>query len=136
MTVLVPAINEEGVMLDNKPLTHQTTLLERYKIGNTSTVVVLQNKLPEWDESRKEYTLDFHGRVKLPSVKNFQLVEPSARMITLYCFQLTCFAAENVLLQFGRVSELTFSLDFQYPFTPIQALGIVLSSFDMKIGVE
>ena len=39
-----------------------------------SDVKVLVNKRPEWDEHRRCYVLDFHGRTAVPSVKNVQLV--------------------------------------------------------------
>jgi tubby-related protein 1 len=43
---------------------------------------------------------------------------------------------ETVHLQFGRMSEEKFSLDFQWPFSPYQAFAIALSSLDNKLGCE
>ena len=40
------------------------------------------------------------------------------------------------MLQFGRVTEDKFNMDFQFPLTCIQAFGIALSSFDGKIACE
>jgi tubby-related protein 1 len=41
-----------------------------------------------------------------------------------------------VQLQFGRFGEEAFSLDFSWPFSPFQAFGIAISSFDYKIACE
>lgn len=48
-------------------------ILDRYK-RNDSTVYVLHQKKPQWNEKLKAFTLNFHGRVTRASVKNFQLV--------------------------------------------------------------
>jgi len=42
----------------------------------------------------------------------------------------------KVYLQFGRVGEKDFNLDFQWPLSPLQAFGIALSSFDYKLACE
>jgi tubby-related protein 1 len=63
----------------------------------------------------------YGARVKMESIKNFQLI---------------CENENNILLQFGRSSERTFTMDFIYPLTPIQAFGISLSSIDNKLDGE
>jgi len=37
-------------------------------------------------------------------------------------------------MQFGRINSDQFICDFRYPLSPIQALGIALSSFDSGIA--
>ena len=66
--------------------------------------------------------LNFDGRVTMPSVKNFQLVEPDDE--------------ERVVLLFGRVDRDRFSMDVQWPLSPLQAFGIALTSLEYKLGVE
>ncbi|RYE84639.1 MAG: hypothetical protein EOO65_01935 [Methanosarcinales archaeon] len=66
--------------------------------------------------------LNFNGRVTMASVKNFQMVSPDAQ--------------DSVLLQFGRVSTDEFTMDFQWPLSPLQAFQICLSSFDYKLACE
>jgi len=68
----------------------------------------------------KVYVLNFHGRVTKSSVKNFQMVYANDD--------------SKVLLQFGRVGDDDFTMDFRYPVTPIQAFGICLSTFDFKLA--
>ena len=41
-----------------------------------------------------------------------------------------------VLLQFGRIGKDTFTMDMQYPLSPIQAFQICLTSFDNKFACE
>eukprot|EP00959_Pyramimonas_sp_CCMP1952_P379531 7950155-Pyramimonas_sp.AAC.1 len=53
----------------------------------------MQNKPPKWNEQMQAYCLNFHGRVKLASVKNFQLVAEDNK--------------DHIILQFGKVSAVT-----------------------------
>lgn len=39
-------------------------------------------------------------------------------------------------MQFGRVAKDTFTMDYQYPLSAIQAFGIALTSFDLKLACE
>jgi len=39
-------------------------------------------------------------------------------------------------MQFGRVTSDAFSLDFTFPFCPLQAFGIALTSFYSRIARE
>ena len=57
---------------------------EQKKTGKTEGIRSLNNKFPKWNDRTLEFysdyhafVLNFHGRVDKPSVKNFQLIEPS-----------------------------------------------------------
>ncbi len=41
---------------------------------------------------------------------------------------------EETVMEFGRVNSDTFTCDFRYPLSAIQALGIGLSSFDSGLA--
>lgn len=41
----------------------------------SSTVIAYRNKQPRWNERLNSYALNFGGRVKKPSIKNFILTE-------------------------------------------------------------
>ncbi len=43
---------------------------------------------------------------------------------------------EEVVMQFGRVDEDTFTCDYRYPLSAVQAFGIALSSFDSRLVRE
>ena len=45
-------------------------------------------------------------------------------------------AVDYIVMQFGRVAEDTFTMDFNYPMCAVQAFGIALSSFDSKLACE
>ena len=75
----------------------------------------------------KSYTLSFKGRVEKTSIKNFQIIDESNSNYLLSYIEIE---AETVFLQFGRVSDDEFSLDFQWPFSPLQAFAIALSTLD------
>lgn len=99
--------------------------LARQKDG----VVVLKNKSPRWHEQLQCWCLNFHGRVTVASVKNFQLVAspengPAGP------------EHEKIILQFGKVGKDLFTMDYRYPISAFQAFAICLSSFDTKIACE
>lgn len=93
--------------------------------------LVMRNKAPRWHEHLQCWCLNFHGRVTVASVKNFQLVataDPS---------QLGGRGDEDVvLLQFGKVAEDMFTMDYRQPLSAFQAFAICLSSFGMKLACE
>jgi tubby-related protein 1 len=90
--------------------------------GAGGGLVILRNKHPRWNELMKAFCLNFGGRVTVASVKNFQLVAHDD--------------PETVLLQFGKVGDETFTCDFRWPLTALQAFAICLSSFDSKLACE
>lgn len=55
-----------------------------------------------------------------------------------WCFLpfLTFLAADYIVMQFGRVAEDVFTMDYNYPMCALQAFSIALSSFDSKLACE
>ena len=43
---------------------------------------------------------------------------------------------DYVILQFGRISEDVFTMDYSFPICAAQAFAIALSSFDSKLACE
>ncbi len=81
-------------------------------------------RMTEANESveTQSFVLNFHGRVSLASVKNFQIVADDD--------------LDHVAMQFGRVSQDEFSLDVRYPLAPLQALGVAMTAFGPKFACE
>jgi hypothetical protein len=50
--------------------------------------------------------------------------------------QVTEDMPERVVLQFGKVSNEVFTMDCQWPISPLQAFAICISSFDSKLACE
>ena len=46
------------------------------------------------------------------------------------------FVDEYIVMQFGRVAEDVFTMDFRYPMCAVQAFAVALSSFDSKLACE
>lgn len=46
------------------------------------------------------------------------------------------FAVDYIVMQFGRIADDIFTLDYNYPMCAVQAFAIALSSFDGKIACE
>uniref|UniRef100_A0A8C5QZ42 Tubby-like protein n=1 Tax=Leptobrachium leishanense TaxID=445787 RepID=A0A8C5QZ42_9ANUR len=122
MTIIIPGMNMDGERVAIRPRNEHETLLARYQNGNMENITVLQNKTPSWNEETSSYMLNFHGRVTQASVKNFQIISSED--------------PENFVMQFGRVAEDVFTMDYRYPMCALQAFSVCLSSFDGKLACE
>lgn len=54
----------------------------------------------------------------------------------LICTSFFFSPVEYVVMQFGRVAEDVFTMDYRYPMCALQAFAIALSSFDSKLACE
>lgn len=118
MQVFLPLADENDVSVTWR----EGRLLEYSRGRNHADAIHLINKPPRWNEQVGAYVLNFNGRVTMASVKNFQLVEPENQ--------------NAVILQFGRVGKDEFTMDMQWPITPLQAFQVTLSSFHSKIACD
>ncbi|XP_048554805.1 tubby-like F-box protein 11 [Triticum urartu] len=91
--------------------------------------LVLKNKSPRWHEHLRCWCLNFHGRVTVASVKNFQLVASDESAPANE-------ENDDTTLQFGKIGKDLFTLDYRYPVSAFQAFAICLSSFDTKLARE
>lgn len=105
------------------------SLLAEPLASQKDEMLVLRNKTPRWHEQLQCWCLNFHGRVTIASVKNFQLVASSET-------EPPSQEQEKIILQFGKVGKDLFTMDFRYPISTFQAFAICLSSFDTKIACE
>ncbi|KAK0395844.1 hypothetical protein QR680_001460 [Steinernema hermaphroditum] len=124
MTILIPGIydTENYKRKELKPMSEKDSILEKWKNRRCEDLVIMHNKNPMWNEDSQSYVLNFHGRVTQASVKNFQVVHDAD--------------PEYIVMQFGRTSEESFTMDFKYPLSPLQAFGIAMSSFHNKLACE
>lgn len=103
----------------------------KMKKAENAGCTILRNKSPRWHEHLQCWCLNFHGRVTVASVKNFQLVatvdqsQPGGKG-----------DEETVLLQFGKVGDDIFTMDYRQPLSAFQAFAICLTSFGTKLACE
>ncbi|KAI6049259.1 TULP1 [Marmota monax] len=122
MTVIIPGMNTENERVPIRPRNASDGLLIRWQNKTLESLIELHNKPPVWNEDSGSYTLNFQGRVTQASVKNFQIIHSDD--------------PDYIVLQFGRVAEDAFTLDYRYPLCALQAFAIALSSFDGKLACE
>lgn len=149
MDVCIPKLTEDGKVCEQwsgeqqqcaiaakGPDASTSTMLEFFKTlqqdsledDNSATpnslehgLMLLQNRPPWWNVELGAFVLNFGGRVKVASVKNFQLCENADQ--------------EHHIMQFGRIEgRHNFTLDFAYPLTPLQAFAVAISSLQSKIS--
>ncbi|KAL8167623.1 hypothetical protein V2J09_009122 [Rumex salicifolius] len=96
--------------------------------SSSSEYTILRNKAPRWHENLQCWCLNFHGRVTVASVKNFQLIasaDPSHPGTD---------GDDDVLLQFGKVADDTFTMDYRQPLSAFHAFAICVTSFGTKLA--
>ncbi|KAJ1263637.1 hypothetical protein BS78_09G201000 [Paspalum vaginatum] len=91
----------------------------------------LKNKAPRWHEHLQCWCLNFHGRVTVASVKNFQLVATAGSGGPWGVGD-----EETVILQFGKIEDDAFTMDYRQPLSAFQAFAICLTSFGTKLACE
>ncbi|KAL7833151.1 hypothetical protein SRHO_G00301690 [Serrasalmus rhombeus] len=122
MTVIIPGMNKDGDRVPLRPRSENDGLLIRHQNRNMENLIELRNKTPVWNEETASHVLNFNGRVTQASIKNFQIIHNKDQ--------------EYIVMQFGRVADDAFTLDYNYPLCAVQAFAIALSSFDGKIACE
>ncbi|XP_041131186.1 tubby protein-like isoform X3 [Polyodon spathula] len=122
MSVIIPGMNMDHERVSIRPRNEHESLLARWQNKSTESIIELHNKTPVWNDDTQSYVLNFHGRVTQASVKNFQIIHDND--------------PDYIVMQFGRVAEDVFTMDYNYPMCAIQAFAIALSSFDSKLACE
>lgn len=123
MTIILPKMDEDSKKaVTIRPAQAAETLLGYFDEADLSNITVHHNRQPNWNEKTQSYVLNFNGRVTQASVKNFQITESDN--------------PQSTIMQFGRIRNDNFTMDYRYPLSAVQAFGIALSSFDPKIACE
>lgn len=103
--------------------------------NNTLTnMTILQQKKPRWNEGTQSYGLNFHGRVKCASVKNFVLIDVGSSLQSELMLEQADMTREALL--FGKLNADKFSMDIRWPLSPLQGFAICLSAFAPKLATE
>ncbi|XP_059114647.1 tubby-related protein 3 [Peromyscus eremicus] len=122
MSVIIPGMNMNHERIPFRPRNEHESLLSKWQNKSMENLIELHNKAPVWSDDTQSYVLNFHGRVTQASVKNFQIVHGND--------------PDYIVMQFGRVADDVFTLDYNYPLCALQAFAIGLSSFDSKLACE
>ncbi|XP_058488715.1 tubby-related protein 1-like isoform X2 [Solea solea] len=122
MTIVIPGMDKDDNRVPLRPRNECDGLLLRHQSRRTENLIELRNKTPVWNEESGSHVLNFNGRVTQASIKNFQIVHNKD--------------LDYIVMQFGRIADDIFTLDFNYPMCAVQAFAIALSSFDGKFACE
>ncbi|XP_039092231.1 tubby-related protein 3 isoform X3 [Hyaena hyaena] len=122
MSVIIPGMSMNHERIPFRPRNDHESLLSKWQNKTMENLIELHNKAPVWNDDTQSYVLNFHGRVTQASVKNFQIVHEND--------------PDYIVMQFGRVADDVFTLDYNYPLCALQAFAIGLSSFDSKLACE
>lgn len=111
MEVHIPGLYNDGSRVIWCPMLGMGDLAGPHEDYDAQT---LCTKQPAWNDEVESLVLDFKGRNIQSSAKNFQLALSQK--------------PEHVICQYGKIGPMTFSLDFKYPLSVIQAFGISLTT--------
>ena len=117
-------------LLRRKKTKEQTSKYNAVEQVEQAQLLILDTKQPEWSANLNAWTLNFSGRVKQPSKRNFMLVIQQDDQLLV-----NEFGQKKPLLRFGKISKDRYALDFSYPLSPVQAMGIALTTFAQKLMV-
>ena len=88
------------------------------RIGeNRKRISYFRTKKPSYCKKTKEFSLNFHGRLTRPSIKNFILETECGKEV----------------LVFGKNGENLFSMEVFYPLTPFISFALVIPFFAGKL---
>ena len=122
MHVGVPTVDKDGSATVFRPAVEGKDGLEDRLKASTPGVAppqmeVFKNREPKWNAESQMYQLDFRGRATHASCKNIQLTRKDGDQ-------------SQAELLMGKVEENKFNIDFQYPFSALQAFAFALVIFD------
>eukprot|EP00592_Proboscia_alata_P010453 CAMPEP_0194361534 /NCGR_PEP_ID=MMETSP0174-20130528/9098_1 /TAXON_ID=216777 /ORGANISM="Proboscia alata, Strain PI-D3" /LENGTH=314 /DNA_ID=CAMNT_0039133785 /DNA_START=55 /DNA_END=999 /DNA_ORIENTATION=- len=113
VTAILPTLDPKNYSKSCQ-ITNENKMIDSFENGcGSSEVLVMETREPSYEGG--QYRLNFGGRVTTPSVKNMQLVGDDGKL----------------LVQFGRVGENRFHLDYRSPFNGYQAFALAITQFDL-----
>jgi len=111
-------VDGHGTAARIQPVTEGKNGLEdRLRANMQSEIEVFKNREPKWNAESQMYQLDFRGRATHASCKNIQLTKRDGDQ-------------SDAQLLMGKVDDNKFNVDFQYPFSALQAFAFALVIFD------
>ena len=118
MHVAVPSVEKDGTAAKFQPAVEgKDGLQERMMTERLTGIQVYKNREPKWNAESQMYQLDFRGRATHASCKNIQLTIRDSDQ-------------SKAELLMGKVDDNKFNVDFQYPFSALQAFAFALVIFD------
>eukprot|EP00397_Hematodinium_sp_SG-2012_P001240 GEMP01001241.1.p1 GENE.GEMP01001241.1~~GEMP01001241.1.p1 ORF type:complete len:1385 (+),score=305.97 GEMP01001241.1:168-4322(+) len=120
MEVVLPMVHSNGSREMCRPESEKDGLMAQTGNGDNPSFIRYVSKLPTWDAKRQTFTINFHGRVRHASSKNFQLIDADGSN------------ESRPIVQFGRWDSNKFNLDATHPFSILQAFSAALTTFDAR----
>ncbi|GMI34890.1 hypothetical protein TeGR_g10137 [Tetraparma gracilis] len=119
--ILLPPHSERGECQSvvstniNGQVDTRSTMVDMSSRGDGGGFFEIETKEPVFENGN--YRLNFHGRVTIPSVKNYQLTPVSD--------------IHDIVCQFGKVGDDRFHLDYKRPLNAFQAFSVALTQFSL-----
>lgn len=122
LNMAIPYVDSDGAM-ERLPLYINQHMVENIKRSVSTGVLNFTSKSPTFD--RGQYRLNFNGRVTIASIKNIQVVGVEKNQDEEHIEN------DEMFLQFGKIGDDRFHLDYKYPFNAFQAFALALSALEL-----
>ena len=99
----IPRLNDDGTRVpwEAQSIDDSDSMLMKFKAGDYRHLLHHRTRDAQWSDRARTYVLNFRGRVKQASVKNFQLVDEDQPLTTLMQFgkvdKVCCFNAYGIV---------------------------------------
>lgn len=122
-TLFVTPVTKDGIRHQLRPVGVEGNILSIIHRAPQKLVHLISRK-PMPNPKTGRLQMDFHGRAKVASIKNQQLILGDES-------EKSQLESPTILL-FGKMDENRFALDFTWPLCPLQAFAIALVIFDTR----
>ena len=92
------------------------------------SINIYETEIPEYNKMNNKYYQKFSNRVKMSSSTNFKIIENiiEENQNNLISNKINS-KKKRVILESGKINDKSYTMDFQYPLSPLEAFGICLS---------
>jgi len=97
---------------------------------NDESINIYESEIPEYNKSNNKYYQKFSNRVRMSSSSNFKIIEEiknENRNNNIITNQINKNNKKRVILESGKMSDKSYTMDFEYPLSPLEAFCICLS---------
>lgn len=154
---VLPHVSDKSGKIEPMPPYMKNRMVESIEREIATGLIRFESKEPSYEKN--QYRLNFNGRVTMPSCKNMQLINhkdckfegptltkdknnddinanrgdgkgTNKNVAAATTDNDNEEASDEIFVQFGKIGENSFHLDFKYPLNALQAFALALTALD------
>ena len=116
---------------NNKFLNKNIEKKDKLSKIDDNSINIYETEIPEYNKINNKYYQKFSNRVKMSSSSNFKIIENIIEETQNNLISNKINNKKNkkkrVILESGKLNDKSYTMDFEYPLSPIEAFAICLS---------